>query len=437
MPIGYKSESGAVWLAAATCVALPFLPRKALLVAIPLWVITTRMVARGAYNRTRPVNVSSPEAAKKSARFVMSQDMPRAKRPVAIVTGTNSGIGYFTAVELAAEGYITIITCRSAVLTQQTAQRISTEAKKRRHSNPKRYTEAPEEIIVVGNLPVECDDFESVRTFAQWTLTNYGSANFQVLVNNAGAMQPALTFSKFNPKLETHTACNFLGPLLLTELLLPLLEKNGGRVVYVGSEAHRFPQVVLEPGMFSAWMSNAENGMIRGRLLDTLKALNQGAGEASGPLVAQGLSKSFARYGTSKLLNSYHAHVIAQRYRECADPKKRVYACSLHPGCVGTNFSRDLLKEFLNTLYQTAGLIFLKSCEDGAQTTLHCAMCPLEELELVLPKASGNSPARWSDAVSGYFAECRNQTHTMLLAFGWDVTEADNICNWGKQLVGL
>lgn len=439
MPLGYKSESGALWLAVATAVVLPFIPRKALVVAIPLWGVASRLVARGAYNHTRPVNAASLEAAKKNARFVMSKSMPLAERPVAVVTGTNSGIGFFTAVEMAAEGYVTVITCRSAVLTQQTAQRIADEARRRRRNNPKRYHEAPEEVMVVGNLPIECDDFDSVRAFARWFVANYGNRNFQVLVNNAGGMRSDLSFSRFHPKLEYHTAANFLGPLLLTELLLPTLEKNGGRVVYVSSEAHRFPQAVLQPGFFSAWTSKAENGMIGGRLLTALKELNQGTGAASGPLVSQNLQKSFVRYGTSKLLNTYHAHVIALRYLECKDPKKRVYACSLHPGCVGTNFSRDLLRNssILNFLYQSGGLLFLKSSEDGAQTTLHCAMCPVEELELVPPEPGSGPKARRHDAVSPYFVECTNKTRGMLLAFGWDLKEAASIVDWGKSLVGL
>lgn len=435
---GYKSETGAVWLAAATAAVLPFVPRKALLVVVPVWAALSRFVARGAYNHARPVNVDSPEAAKKNARFVMSASMRLADRPVAVVTGTNSGIGFYTAVEMAAEGYVTIITCRSAVLTQQTAERIATEAKKRRQNCPKRYHNAPEQVKVVAGAPIECDDYESVRAFAKWFSAGFDNCNFQVLVNNAGGMRSDFTFSKFNPKLEYHTAVNFLGPMLLTELLLPALEKNGGRVVYVSSEAHRFPQAVLQPGLFSAWLSKCQNGLVAGRLLEAEKQMNQGAKATCGPLTSPNLGKSFARYGTSKLLNTYHAHVIAQRYRNCKDPQKRVYACSLHPGCVATNFSRDLLRtNFLNYLYQTAGLLFLKSCEDGAQTTLHCAMCPLEELELVLPKKDGKGSPSWDDAVSPYFVECANKTYSMLLAFGWDLNEAESIVAWGKTLVGL
>lgn len=443
MKFGYKCESGAIWLAIVAAAAIPFIPRKALSVYVPLWAVVSRLVARGPQNKARPTTDADPADAQKGTRFVMTRAMKLEERPVAIVTGTNSGCGYYTAVGLATEGYAVVITCRSAVLTQQTADRIREEAERRRRANPHKYTHVPEGVVVEGQLPLECDDFDSVHAFANWFIGKYGNRNVQVLVNNAGGMKRSLCFSRFHPELELHTAANFLGPLLLTELLLPTLEKHGGRVVYLSSEAHRFPQVVLESGALGAWKSGPDDGspcrgMIKGRLLEALKQLNRGATGATGPLTVDTLGKAFVRYGTSKLLNTYHAHVIAQRYRN-ASPDKRVYACSVHPGCVSSNFSKDLLVyNVFNVLFQYAGLLFLKSWEEGAQTSLHCAMCPLDELELISPsddkKDADQDPKA---AVSPYFADCTNKTNSLLLAYGWDTLEAESIVNWGKQIVGL
>ncbi|CAC9544622.1 short chain dehydrogenase [Leishmania donovani] len=439
MKLGYKSETSAFFVGAATFAACFFIPRRFLAAAIPLWIVASRLLARGAVNHARPVTDADTADKQAQARFVMSRDMPLAKRPVAIVTGTNSGIGYWTAVGLAVEGYEVVVTCRSAVLTQQTAERIQQEAKRRRRAQPKLYEHSPASVLVEGHLPVECDDFDSVRAFAEWVARKYAQRNVQVLVNNAGGMRKALGFSRLHPNLELHTAMNFLGPFLLTELLLPVLERNGGRVVYVSSEAHRFAQSLLLPGRFSVWRSIRAfptcNGLIAGKLLNALKEVNQGAGKSSGPLQTSSTQHAFGRYGISKLLNTYHAHMIARRYRDVKDEAHRVYACSLHPGCVATNFSRDIMGGFVGMIFSWASLLFLKTAEEGAQTTLHCAMCPRTELELVSP--SGEKPTTNADAVSPYFVECADQTTSMLRAYGWDVSEAAAILQWGRQQVGL
>ncbi|GET92728.1 hypothetical protein, conserved [Leishmania tarentolae] len=439
MKFGYKSETSAVFVGAATFAACFFIPRRFLALTIPLWLVASRLLARGAMNHARPVTDADTADKQAQARFVMSHDMPLAKRPVAIVTGTNSGIGYWTAVGLAVEGYEVVVTCRSAVLTQQTAERIRQEAVRRRLAQPQRYAHSPKSVLVEGHLPVECDDFDSVREFAGWVGKKYAQRNVQVLVNNAGGMRKAQAFSRFHPNLELHTAMNFLGPLLLTELLLPVLERNGGRVVYVSSEAHRFAQSLLLPGRFKVWRSLTAfptcNGLISGKLLNALKDANQGPGKSSGPLQNPSIQHAFGRYGVSKLLNTYHAHMIARRYRDVKDEAHRVYACSLHPGCVATKFSRDIIGTFLGIIFSWASLLLLKTSEEGAQTTLHCAMCPREELELVSP--SGEKPTTSADAVSPYFVECADQTTSMLRAYGWDVSEAAAICQWARQQVGL
>lgn len=438
----YKSEVGAVYLAAAAAASFPFLPRKALLVAVPLWVVASRVVAGGARNRARPPTaaMASPQSS-----IQMSQDMKIEDRPIAVVTGTNSGIGYETAVELAAEGYVVVVTCRSAVLALQTAERIQHEAERRQEADPSYYSNAPRKVIVDGQMPLECDDFKSIRTFVQWFSQHYGHRNVQVLVNNAGGMKRDLTFSTFNASLEHHTAVNFLGPLLLTELMLPLLEDNAGRVVYVSSEAHRFPQMALDGFLNGGRLgSSSSKGSLHGRLFEAVTGVNKGAASAEGLLAGDSLWMAYVRYGTSKLLNTYHAHHVARRYRhkDLGTPG-RVHVCSLHPGCVTTNFSRDLLQwNVLNAIFQVGGLLFLKNWREGAQTTLHCAMCPLEDLELVAPPGAA-AEAKRTDVdmdpfvVSPYFVECANKSDTGMLSVGWDVEEAEKIIAWGKAQVGL
>lgn len=65
-----------------------------------------------------------------------------------------------------------------------------------------------------------------------------------VLVNNAGAY-----FTEYRSAwggVEATFAVNHLAPFLLTQELVPLLERSGGRVVDVSSEAHRGSELVLD-----------------------------------------------------------------------------------------------------------------------------------------------------------------------------------------------
>jgi NAD(P)-dependent dehydrogenase (short-subunit alcohol dehydrogenase family) len=62
--------------------------------------------------------------------------------------------------------------------------------------------------------------------------------DLEVLINNAGV-------SKFTPEvtadgLESTFAVNFMAPFVLSNMLLPVLARNHGMVVNVGSEQHRW-----------------------------------------------------------------------------------------------------------------------------------------------------------------------------------------------------
>jgi NAD(P)-dependent dehydrogenase (short-subunit alcohol dehydrogenase family) len=146
--------------------------------------------------------------------------LPPLTGKTAIVTGANSGIGYYTALELARAGADVILACRNPEKGEAAAARINTEA--------------PE------HARFECldlADFASVHAFAGRFKENHGALD--ILVNNAGVMAPP-TRRVTAQGFELQFGVNFLGHFLLTTLLLtPLMNAKAPRVVQVSSVAHR------------------------------------------------------------------------------------------------------------------------------------------------------------------------------------------------------
>jgi len=136
----------------------------------------------------------------------------------AIVTGANSGIGYFTALGLARRGAAVTLACRN-VDKATSAARTMTE------------TDSGARIAVAE---LDLASLQSVRTFAAaW------SNPLDLLVNNAGVMYP-LRRTETADGFELQMGTNHLGHFALTGLLLPrFLSAPAPRVVTVSSIAHK------------------------------------------------------------------------------------------------------------------------------------------------------------------------------------------------------
>ena len=90
---------------------------------------------------------------------------------------------------------------------------------------------------------IDVTDEESIAAMAEQVRAAVGSAGLAGLVNNAGSTLPGpveyLTLSGFRRQLEV----NLVGPLAVTQALLPLLRTGHGRVVNVtsvGGQGGRF-----------------------------------------------------------------------------------------------------------------------------------------------------------------------------------------------------
>jgi NAD(P)-dependent dehydrogenase (short-subunit alcohol dehydrogenase family) len=230
----------------------------------------------------------------------------------AVVTGANGGIGLETARGLAARGYHVVLLCRSAERAQ--AAKADIDA-----SVPGASTE-----IVLGDLSSQA----SVRAAAAEILQRLD--RLDVLVNNAG-----LTLRKREVGADGHEtmwATNHLGPFLLTNLLLPLLQASApARIVNVASDAHKWGRIHF----------------------DDLEA-TRGYG-----------FMSFPRYGETKLMNMLFTLELARRLEGTG-----VTANCVHPGAVATNIGAPP-----KVIAKITKLV-LKSPEQGARASLRVALDP-------------------------------------------------------------
>jgi NAD(P)-dependent dehydrogenase (short-subunit alcohol dehydrogenase family) len=207
----------------------------------------------------------------------------------AIVTGANSGIGYYTAAILARQGAEVVLACRDEQRGAGALARLRAEV--------------PEARVRLAQLDLA--SLASVRAFAERELAL--RMPLDLLINNAGVMAPPRRVETADG-FELQFGINVLGHFALTGLLLPALEmaadssRERPRVVTVASIAHK-----------------------RARLdFDDLQATRHYE-----PMIA---------YRQSKLANLMFAFELDRRLRAA---RSRVMSVAAHPGVANTNLFRS------------------------------------------------------------------------------------------------
>ena len=137
----------------------------------------------------------------------------RNERKVAVVTGSSSGIGYATALQLARSGYFTFATMRNPEKGGDLIRAAKNE-------------ELP---ILVEQLDVT--DLDSIKDFMSRRLAVKSSGRIDVLVNNAGyALMGSLedlSMKEIQDQLET----NLLGAIRVTQQVLPVMRAQGSGII--------------------------------------------------------------------------------------------------------------------------------------------------------------------------------------------------------------
>ena len=147
----------------------------------------------------------------------MSTPAAASARRTALVTGASSGIGLAVARLLVDRGYRVVGTSR----------------------DPGRMADA-DRVEGVDYRALDLDDLDGVASFAAGLL--HDGVEVDVLVNNAGESQCGALEELPRGALEHLFRVNVLGPVHLTQLLVPGMRERGhGRVVMVGSMLASFP----------------------------------------------------------------------------------------------------------------------------------------------------------------------------------------------------
>lgn len=149
-----------------------------------------------------------------------TKDIPDLGNKTVIVTGANSGLGYETALALAAAGAHVVMACRRRDKAEAAIHHIQIAAPQAK----------------LKFLPLDLSDLSSIRTFTELFAADH--AELDLLCNNAGVM--ALPERRTTDGFEMQIGTNHLGHFALTGLLLPQLRAaDGARVATMSSGLHK------------------------------------------------------------------------------------------------------------------------------------------------------------------------------------------------------
>jgi NAD(P)-dependent dehydrogenase (short-subunit alcohol dehydrogenase family) len=147
-------------------------------------------------------------------------DIPDQTGRVAVITGANTGLGYETALALAAHGAHVVLAVRDLDKGKDAISRI--------------VAQSPQADVALQEL--DLTSLESVRSAARQLRGDH--ERIDLLINNAGVMYPPKSTTKDGFELQFGT--NHLGHFAFTGLLLDrLLPVAGSRVVTISSIGHR------------------------------------------------------------------------------------------------------------------------------------------------------------------------------------------------------
>lgn len=159
---------------------------------------------------------------------------PQKERKVALVTGGNSGIGWYTVLHLYMHGFIVYVGGRNSSRVNQAIKAIQNEAKSRQRKSTFKGLKLERNFGKLHFLSLDLSDLRSVDKAA--AKFKGLELSLDVLINNAGVM--ALPYEITKDGFEIQLQTNYISHFLLTMRLLPRIKRCNGRVITVSSIGH-------------------------------------------------------------------------------------------------------------------------------------------------------------------------------------------------------
>jgi len=234
------------------------------------------------------------------------------KQSTIVITGANRGLGMQTALSLARLGHTIILACRNTDASFPVCEKIIEQT-----GNP--------DIHVMS---LDLSDRSSVYAFADHFRSRFPSIN--ILINNAGIILRDPGKSKDG--LELTFATNYLGPYLLTRLLVPAFKPGADNRI-----------VNLVSGIFPY-----------GKHYD-LSRIND--------------YRWVKAYAVSKYMILQSTFALAEKLRE-----RGITVNAADPGVVNTSIM--FTKRWYDMIIHMILLPFYTSLEKGAETVVFCASSP-------------------------------------------------------------
>lgn len=244
-------------------------------------------------------------------------DVPDQSGRVAVITGSNTGIGYEAAAVLAGKGAHVVLAVRNLDKGNAAAERIRAAT--------------PHAEVSIQQL--DLTSLDNIRAAADALRTAY--PRIDVLINNAGVMTTPKATTADGFELQFGT--NHLGHFALTgQLLENMLAVDGSRVVTISSNGHRFGSINFDD------------------------------------LQSQRRYNRLSAYGQAKLANLLFTYELNRRLAAAGAP---TIAVAAHPGSSNTELTRNL-PGFIRKPLEVGWRLVAQDADMGALPTLRAATDP-------------------------------------------------------------
>lgn len=264
------------------------------------------------------------------------------KGRVFFITGANAGIGKETARQLLMAGATVVMACRSEERAREAMEDILLDLKTKEGGSEHDLTALKSPVDRLLFLKCDVSNYDSVRD----AVKTFEAMNMplHVLINNAGIMMGTRTTNNVGHELTM--SANHLGHFLLTNLLLPKLQKEkDARVVVLTSSTYAL----------------ARNGID----LDDLNCEKRNY-------------TMFSQYAQSKLANIMFGKELAKREKiRSKDNPVKVFM--VHPGLVRTDVVRNMpwYLKYPNMVFSVVLMTLQKTPEAGAYTSVYTSASEL------------------------------------------------------------